>query len=73
MLICSGEMCRRYPLLNLHGALPNGPTGAWQSVIWQLIESRSQQTGAMIHLATEELDRGPVLSHCVVPITGDGF
>ena len=73
MLICSGEMCRRYPLLNLHGALPDGPTGAWQSVIWQLIDSRSPQTGAMIHLATEEVDRGPVLSHCVVPITGEGF
>ena len=73
MLICSGEMCRRYPLLNLHGALPDGPTGAWQSVIWQLIDSRSPQTGAMIHLATEEVDRGPVLSHCAIPITGDGF
>ena len=73
MLICSGEMCRRYPLLNLHGALPDGPTGTWQSVIWQLIDSRSKQTGAMIHLATEQVDRGPVLSHCVVPITGDGF
>lgn len=73
MLICSGDMCRRYPLLNLHGALPDGPTGTWQSVIWQLIESRSTQTGAMIHLATEEVDRGPVLSHCVVPITGSGF
>ena len=73
MLICSGEMCRRYPLLNLHGALPDGPTGTWQSVIWQLIDSRATQTGAMIHLATEEVDRGPVLSHCVVPITGDGF
>lgn len=73
MLICSGEMCRRYPLLNLHGALPDGPTGTWQSVIWQLIETRATQTGAMIHLATEEVDRGPVLSHCVVPITGDEF
>ena len=73
MLICSGVMCRRYPLLNLHGALPDGPTGTWQSVIWQLIDSRATQTGAMIHLATEEVDRGPVLSHCVVPITGDGF
>ena len=73
MLICSGEMCRRYPLLNLHGALPDGPTGTWQSVIWQLIEVRAEQTGAMIHLATEEVDRGPVLSHCVVPMTGDGF
>ena len=73
MLICSGEMCQRYPLLNLHGALPDGPIGTWQSVIWQLIEARAEQTGAMIHLATEEVDRGPVLSHCVVPITGHGF
>lgn len=73
MLICSGVMCRRYPLLNLHGALPDGPTGTWQSVIWQLIESRSTRTGAMIHLATEEVDRGPVLSHCVVPIDGNDF
>ena len=73
MLICSGEMCRRYPLLNLHGALPDGPTGTWQSVIWQLIESRAKQTGSMIHLATEEVDRGPVLSHCVVPIIGERF
>ena len=73
MLICSGEMCRQYPLLNLHGALPDGPTGTWQSVIWQLIESRSARTGAMIHLATEEVDRGPVLSHCVVPIDGNDF
>ena len=73
MLICSGEMCHRYPLLNLHGALPDGPTGTWQSVIWQLIAARSTQTGAMIHLATEEVDRGPVLSHCVVPLTGETF
>lgn len=73
MLICSGEMCRRYPLLNLHGALPDGPTGTWQSVIWQLIDARSTQTGAMIHLATEEVDRGPVLSHCVVPLAGEAF
>ena len=73
MLICSREMCRRYPLLNLHGALPDGPIGTWQSVIWELIESGATQTGAMIHLATEEVDRGPVLSHCVVPIVGGQF
>ena len=73
MLICSAELCGRYPLLNLHGALPDGPTGTWQSVIWQLIEARATRTGAMIHLATEEVDRGPVLSHCVVPIVGGAF
>ena len=73
MLICSGEMCRRYPLLNLHGALPDGPTGTWQSVIWELIASGATRTGAMIHMATEEVDRGPVLSHCELPIVGGAF
>lgn len=73
MLICSGEMCRRYPLLNLHGALPDGPTGTWQSVIWELIASRATRTGSMIHLATEDVDRGPVLTHCVLPIVGGQF
>ena len=73
MLICSGELCRRYPLLNLHGALPDGPTGTWQSVIWELIESGATRTGAMIHLATEEVDRGPALSHCELPIVGGPF
>ena len=73
MLICSGEMCRRYPLLNLHGALPDGPTGTWQSVIWELMESRATRTGAMIHMATVEVDRGPVLSHCELPIIGGAF
>ena len=27
----------------------------------------------MIHLATEEVDRGPVLSHCELPIVGGRF
>ena len=73
MLIFGAEMCRRYPLLNLHGALPDGPTGTWQSVIWQLIESGATRTGAMIHLATEQVDRGPVLSHCSLSIIGGEF
>ena len=73
MLICSDALCRRYPLLNLHGALPDGPTGTWQSVIWQLIASGATQTGAMIHLATEEVDRGPALAHCALSITGGLF
>ena len=73
MLIVSGPMCRRYPLLNLHPALPDGPIGTWQQVIWSLIETRAELTGAMVHLATEEVDRGPVVSHCTVSISGSRF
>ena len=73
MLIVSGAMCRTYPLLNLHPALPNGPIGTWQEVVWQLIQSQATHTGAMVHLATEDVDRGPVLSYCTVPITGGAF
>jgi folate-dependent phosphoribosylglycinamide formyltransferase PurN len=73
MLIVGGEMCRRYPLLNLHPALPDGPIGTWQEVIWELMRQRATRTGAMIHLATVEVDRGPVIAHCTVPIVGEPF
>lgn len=73
MLIVGGKMCRQYPLLNLHPALPDGPIGTWREVVWKLIETRAAKTGAMVHLATEEVDRGPVVSHVSVPITGPGF
>jgi phosphoribosylglycinamide formyltransferase-1 len=73
MLIVSGKMCRQYPLLNLHPALPDGPTGTWQEVVWELIETKATKTGAMVHLATEEVDRGPVVSYVNVPITGPKF
>ena len=40
-------------MLNLHPALPGGPTGTWQEVIWELLRQESaDETGAMIHLAT---------------------
>jgi folate-dependent phosphoribosylglycinamide formyltransferase PurN len=73
MLIAGSALCRKYPLLNLHPALPDGPTGTWQEVIWSLIQSRATRTGAMVHLATEDVDRGPVVSHCTVPIVGGVF
>ena len=73
MLILGGAMCRQYPFLNLHPALPDGPIGTWQEVIWRLIETKASQTGAMIHLATEEVDRGPVVSYYTVPIVSEEF
>ena len=73
MLVLVPEMCRRYQFLNLHPALPDGPVGAWQQVVWELIETRAKRTGAMVHLATEVVDRGPVVSYCTISLTGADF
>ena len=73
MLIVGEELCRKYSMINLHPALPNGPTGSWQEVIWALIEHKAEEAGAMMHLVTPELDRGPVISYCVFPIKGEHF
>lgn len=73
MLIVSPEMCHRYPMLNLHPALPNGPAGTWQDVIWSLIDTKASETGAMVHLAIEEVDRGPVVSYFAISLSGPGF
>ena len=66
-------MCRHYTMLNLHPALPNGPTGTWTEVIWSLIQSSASETGAMVHIAVEILDRGPVVSYFTIPIRGPRF
>ncbi len=73
MLIVGPELWRRWPMLNLHPALPDGPTGTWQDVIWQLIGSRASYTGAMVHLANDDLDRGPVVAYFTLPITNPEF
>lgn len=64
MLIVSAEMCTRHAMLNLHPAVPGGPKGTWQEVVWQLIEQRAKEAGAMIHLVTPELDAGPPVAYC---------
>jgi len=73
MLIASPAMCRRFAILNLHPALPDGPTGTWKEVIWRLLEEEAAETGAMVHLATAELDRGPVISFVRFSLRGDDW
>lgn len=63
MLIVSPKLCAAYNMINLHPALPGGPTGTWQEVIQKLLEEGATETGAMMHLVTPELDRGQPISY----------
>ena len=73
MLIVSPQMCRHHPMINLHPAVPGGPTGTWEEVIEELIRQRAEATGVMMHLVTEELDRGPVVTYCTFSIQEGDF
>ena len=73
MLIVGEELCRKYNMINLHPAPPDGPTGSWQDVIRELIQTGSNKAGAIMHLVTPELDRGSVVTYCLFPIDGEPF
>lgn len=73
MLIVGPEMCRRYPMINLHPAAPGGPKGTWQEVIWQLMAEAASETGVMMHLVTPKLDEGPPATYCTFSIRGRPF
>lgn len=64
MLILSEFLCKKFTFINLHPALPWGPKGTWQEVINKIIEEKHKEHGVMIHIVTEDLDRGPVLTYC---------
>ena len=73
MLIIGEELCQEYSMINLHPAPPGGPVGSWQQVIRSLIRNKAKEAGAMIHLVTPELDRGPVVAYCTFSITYEPF
>lgn len=73
MLIVSEFLCTRYPLLNLHPALPGGPTGTWNEVMEELARTGAEHTGAMLHVVTPVLDRGPTVSYFSFPLTGEPY
>jgi len=73
MLWVDDETCVTYDLINLHPALPDGPKGTWQEVIWQLIREDADEHGIMIHLCTKEWDRGAALTYCGFPIRGEVY
>ena len=73
MLWMDDATCDAYDMLNLHPALPDGPKGTWQDVIWQLIASDAREQGAMMHICTSEHDRGAAITYCRFPIRGEGW
>lgn len=70
MLVWSQAECEAFNGIDLHPALPWGPTGTWQEVIWRLIDDRASEQGAMMHLVSPELDRGSPVAYCRFPIRG---
>ena len=72
MLFTPG-VSRQLLCLNQHPALPSGTIGKWQDAIWDVIEHGEDQHGSMVHVATPELDRGPVATFCRFPIRGPDF
>ncbi len=66
-------LCRRYNMVNLHPALPGGPKGTWQQVIWELIARYADETGAMVHVVTEAVDEGPALTYCRFSLRGPSW
>ncbi len=73
MLWIDDETCEQYDFMNLHPALPTGPKGTWQEVIWQLIRGGADEQGAMMHIVTPEWDRGAALTYCRFPIRGKDY
>jgi folate-dependent phosphoribosylglycinamide formyltransferase PurN len=73
MLILWPDTTLAHPFLNLHPAAPGGPKGIWQEVVWQLIAEQARESGVFLHVATPELDEGPIVAYCRYPIRGDSI
>ena len=73
LLILSKQMTEEFRFINLHGALPGGPVGLWQSVIRDLIESNVKESGINVFLVTPDLDKGPSISFCKFNLYGERF
>lgn len=66
-------LCAEYLTLNLHPALPGGTIGMWQQAVWDVITESLDETGAMIHVSTEDVDEGPVLTTAEFSVRGADF
>lgn len=63
-------LTENWVILNLHPAPPLGPIGPWQEVVWTLMATEARRTGTMIHVATRQMDRGPVVAYVETRLDG---
>jgi len=73
MIVTSPLICEKYNIINLHPAVPGGPAGTWQQVIWKLMETKASTQGIKMHVAIPELDMGPTATYCTFPVRGKAF
>ncbi len=73
MLIFTAPIVEKFPLLNLHPALPTGPVGTWREVNQSLIRQSATESGLMMNLAIPEVDKGPVVAYCRYRIDDSEF
>ena len=72
-MLFAPEISSQMLCINQHPALPGETIGKWQDAVWDVIEQGADMHGSTIHIATPELDRGPVATFCSFPVTGDRF
>ena len=72
-MLYAPEISRRMLVINQHPALPGSTIGKWQDAVWDVIENNHDRHGAMMHIATPELDRGPVVTYCRFSVRGPEF
>ena len=67
MLIATEPLFSRFPFINDHPALPDGPIGTYQEVIAELIRCGATESGCMMNVVTGDVDRGLAVSFCRFP------
>ena len=72
-MLFAPQISRDMLVLNQHPALPGGTIGKWQDAIWDVIQKSGNDHGAMVHVATPQLDRGPVITTCSFTVRGPDF
>lgn len=73
MWIAHSTLIDTFRMINLHPALPGGPSGVRDEILRRLVQEGTATTGAMVHVVTEELDRGDPLVVVEFPVVAEGM